>query len=75
VRAVINPLNMDTMSWFDRTTQLFADLIPPFKLQSADDWQAWGAAARRVQSKVPNPYEFADWSEWAERFNLVMGVA
>lgn len=63
------------MEWFDRTTQLFADLIPPMKLQSAEDWREWGSAARRVHPQVPNPYSYPNWQHWAERFNLVMGGA
>lgn len=73
-RTVINPKDMEIRDWFDRTTQLFADIIPPFVLQSPDDWQTWGAAARRVQSQVPNPYQFDDWRTWGDRFNLVMGI-
>lgn len=73
-RTVINPQGMEQIEWFDRTTQLFADLIPPFVLTSPDDWRTWGAAARRVQSQVPDPYQYGDWQHWGERFNLVMGA-
>lgn len=74
MRTVINPQGMDQLEWFDRTTQLFDDIFPPFTLQDPDDWQTWAAAARRVQSAVPDPYQYEDWRLWSERFNLVMGA-
>ena len=74
MRTVINPSNMDAIDWFDRTTQLFADVFPSLTLQEPDDWRTWAAAARRVQSQVPDPYQYAEWQDWASRFNLVMGM-
>lgn len=40
-------------------------------------WQEWGAAIALLASLsgiiVPNPYDFADWQEWADRFNEILG--
>jgi hypothetical protein len=75
VRTVINPEGMEAIEWFDRTTQIFDDLFPPFVLSRTEEWRDWAASARRAQSQVPDPYQFASWSDWADRFNQVMSLS
>ena len=73
----IDPDGMDPLSW---TAAMNIDLerfgfIP--MLQDANKWQDWGAEVSKFASLsgivVPNPYEFADWQEWARRFNETLG--
>lgn len=75
MRVSIKPQDMTERDWFDRTTQLFADVFPPMKLLVDGDWQTWASAARRVVPELPDPYTFNAWQLWAERFNLIMGAA
>lgn len=70
--AVIDPRGLDAVEWMDYTADEFSALIPPFRVTGEGQWREWGANARRAQSRVPDPYQFADWRTWAERFNQVM---
>jgi len=72
--ATISPEQMDGLEWFDRTTQITSEVIPPFTLLDIDRWRDWAANARRAQPEVPDPYQFADWRVWADRFNQVMSM-
>ena len=70
--AIINTDGMEPLEWFDYTTDNFAAVFPPFTMTDLAQWREWGANARRVVPSVPDPYQYADWKEWADRFNLVM---
>jgi len=65
------PTRMDLVDW---ANQVAIDLDPygSFgRLDDPDNWQNWAmqffnnAALGR---NFPNPYDFKDWQEWAERF-------
>ena len=74
---LLDPRGMTPMEW---TNAYHIDLerfgfIPA--LQSNDRWQDWGSALSLLASLsgiiLPNPYEFSDWQEWAQRFNEILG--
>lgn len=65
---------MDVIEWTDRMAETLP--FPVYRLFKAVDWRAW--ARNLIQyptvSKFspPDPDEFEDWQQWAERFNQVV---
>lgn len=72
LRNIIDPRGLDALEWLDYTTDTFSEVIPVMKLRSDDEWRTWGYHARRFFPQVPDPDEFDNWSDWADRFNQVM---
>jgi len=65
---------MSAMDWFDQTTSLFANVIPPMIMLSESGWVDWAENARTYQAQIPDPGQFNNWRDWADRFNQVMYV-
>lgn len=73
----VDPRFMNVIEWTDRMvpilTQKGADVG---RLESPDQWQEWARSVilsnNQYQATVPNPYQFYDWQDWAERFLQVM---
>lgn len=69
----INPIGMDVIEWTDKMNPI---LIPYGgfigKLEDPAQWQDWARSVILInnqwQGQAPNPYEFTDWRDWAERF-------
>lgn len=65
------PLYMGLVDW---ANQVALDLDPYGAFGRLDDeknWQNWGMQFLNNTSlgrNFPNPYDFPDWREWAERF-------
>jgi hypothetical protein len=68
---MINPKHMDVIEWADAIILSVVDAWSYGRLDNPDEWQAWGTAFIRadkfVQQNPPDPYEFDDWRDWAER--------
>lgn len=70
---IIDPRGLSVIEW----TDYMADELVGYTLAPRLDvpalWQSWALsvcqAQRIAQFNPPNPLEYADWSEWAERFN------
>ena len=69
----INPIGMDVMEWTDK----MVPILLPYggvigKLDDPNEWQDWARSVILInnawQGVAPNPYQFDDWKEWAERF-------
>jgi hypothetical protein len=62
------------MSLLDWASQICIDLDPygSFgRLDQPDQWQNWAVQFLNNMTlgrNFPNPYDFEDWREWAERF-------
>lgn len=73
---VVNPFNMDTRDWVDRTTGNLASLVSVLKITDGDEWRTWGSHVRQVLNRkgilTPDPDEFEDWREWASRLNQII---
>lgn len=63
------PIGMQLSDWADRLVydlsayDAFAPLI-------GDDWKTWAAQFARnsaIGYQVPNPDQFTEWQDWAER--------
>lgn len=69
----INPIGMDVIEWTDK----MVPILLPYggvigKLDDPNEWQDWARSVILInnawQGVAPNPYQFDDWKEWAERF-------
>ena len=69
------PTGMSLRDWAD---QLALDLDPYGVVSRLDDeaaWQDWGVQFcnnTTLGRNLPNPYNFNDWKEWAERLSGVL---
>ena len=75
----IDPRGMTVMQWTDAMTlELTGRSIPP-RLDSPRTWQAWALVVsqspRIATSNPPNPLEFDDWRDWAQRFNQTVNLS
>lgn len=69
----INPVDMDVIEWADKMVPF---LLPyggfTTKLEDPERWQDWASAVIMInnewQGTAPNPFQFTDWRDWAERF-------
>lgn len=64
--TLTQPTGMELVDWAD---QVSLELGAP-RLQNELDWQGWGAgiALAVPNIDVPSPYQFDNWTNWAERF-------
>lgn len=68
--AITRPTNMQLLDWADCVV-LDLDNYGSFgRLGSEAQWQAWGVQFLNnttIGRNLPNPYQFTDWREWADR--------
>lgn len=68
---MINPVGLTLREWADAVIVALNISWPVGRLDVGDNWQNWAAGFVRApdlaQRALPNPYQFADWREWAER--------
>lgn len=66
---ITRPTGMELQDWADQVA-LDLDVFGPVSRISGDDWQNWGVQFLNFSTigrNLPNPYNFTDWREWAER--------
>lgn len=70
---IINPIGLTVMQWTDAMTLELLGFSQPPRLDSPIQWQQWALAVsqspRIARFNPPNPLQFADWRDWAARFN------
>jgi hypothetical protein len=75
---VVNPTGLAITEWCDYTTDNLARFVSPMKIGGDSEWREWGAhALRGLRTRgvtPPNPYKFADFYEWAQRFNQAVAT-
>lgn len=68
--AITRPTNMQLLDWADCVV-LDLDNYGSFgRLGSEAQWQDWGVQFLNnttIGRNLPNPYQFTDWREWADR--------
>jgi hypothetical protein len=68
---MIDPRNMRLRDWADSVILSVTDVWSFGKLENEDEWQDWAKAFVFAngysQRNVPDPYQFTDWREWAQR--------
>jgi hypothetical protein len=69
---MIDPRGMNVTQWTDFMTQSLTGLSQPPRLDNPTDWQIWALTVnqspRIATFNPPNPLEFTNWRQWAERF-------
>lgn len=70
---ILDPRGMSVVEWTDRINlDLGVHGIVP-RLDDAEGWRDWAASILLLPGVArqlpPDPYEFADWRQWAFRFN------
>jgi len=67
---ITRPVGMALRDWADQIV-LDLDNYGSFgRLMNEPEWQDWAvqfANNTTLGRNLPNPYQFADWKEWAER--------
>ena len=67
----INPYGMGLRDWSDAIVLTVSTAWSLGRLTDEDDWQGWAVGIVRAspltQSALPDPYQFDDWKDWAQR--------
>lgn len=68
---MIDPLNMSLTEWADAVMLTVADTWSFGRLDDENKWQDWAVGFVRApslaQRVLPDPYQFTDWRDWAQR--------
>jgi hypothetical protein len=68
---MINPRGMSWQDWASSVILAVGDAWSFGSPPAEDAWQDWAIGLVRAspftQRTLPDPYQFADWREWAER--------
>lgn len=66
------PVNMVLKDWADAVTYDLLPYVLPQTLQNELEWQDWAvvmvASLKLSGNNPPDPYQFSNWEEWANRF-------
>lgn len=66
---IVRPVNITLRDWAD-SVSLDLGVYGIVGKIDEDDWQAWGVQFTNnvgIGKNMPNPYQFEDWRDWAER--------
>lgn len=75
---IIDPRGLSVIEWTDfMTDELLGFSLPP-RLDDPTTWQTWALSVcqspRIAVFNPPNPRQFTDWREWADRFNQAVDL-
>ena len=75
----IDPRGLSVFEWTDfMATELLGRSLPP-RLDDSDKWKGWALqvcqSPRIAAFNPPNPLQFDDWRQWAERFNQTVDLS
>lgn len=73
---MIDPVGMSLRDWADSVIFATSDAWSLPRLDDEARWQEWGVAVLRAyqNQNPPNPYQFADWRDWARRVYPMLEV-
>lgn len=75
---IIDPRGLSVIEWTDYMNDELIGYSQPPRLDDPDEWRAWALivsqSPRIAAFNPPNPAQFTDWAEWAERFNQVVDL-
>jgi len=70
--VITQPFMIGLRDWADQIVLDLSTYGVLSRLDDEDKWQDWGlqfcAISGLSQKNVPNPFSYADWREWAQRF-------
>lgn len=73
---VPQPFFTECRDWTDRMAPIILPYGDVYVLDSEENWKIWAAYVVNLPGfailSPPNPAEFADWREWAQRFIEVL---
>jgi hypothetical protein len=76
---MIDPRGLTVTQWTDFMTLNLIGYSQPPRLDDPEEWQMWALlvvqSPRIASFNPPNPLEFRDWLQWAERFNQTVDLA
>lgn len=74
--TVIDPRYMSVIQWTDRMALLTDPICIAERLDDPDQWQDWATnlmdSCTNEGQNIPDPFDFDNWLDWAERFNQVV---
>ncbi len=66
------PVGISLLDWADQITLDLENQMQPRKLLNVLEWQDWAVQftvyGTLPGDQPPNPYQFDNWRDWAERF-------
>ena len=65
------PTYLGLRDWADQISLDLDSYVAFGRLDIESNWQAWAMQFLNnmtLQENLPNPYQFDDWHDWAERF-------
>ncbi len=73
----IDPRFLEVIEWTDYMNPILSQQGSDIgRLESPDQWKEWARSVilsnNQYQAIAPNPYQFDDWRDWAERFLQVI---
>lgn len=71
--TVIDPRGLSVIEWTDYMNDSLLGFSLAPRLDHPDEWRGWALAvcqSPRISARnPPNPLQYDNWQEWAERFN------
>lgn len=68
---MIDPRYMNVLEWTDRMAEILP--FPAVRLLDPEEWRNWARNLIQYPQisgfNPPDPDQFNDWEQWAERFN------
>lgn len=67
---MIDPAGMSILDWADSVVLDVPATWALGRLDDPDQWQTWAMGlvrASTTQRALPDPFQFDDWREWAQR--------
>lgn len=76
---IIDPRDLNVVEWTDyMATELEGYSTPP-RLDDPTQWRGWALivcqSPRIASFNPPNPMQFADWRDWAQRFSQAVTLS
>lgn len=75
---IIDPRDMSVIQWTDFMAQQLIGFSQPPRLDDSGEWHMWALVVcqspRIAALNPPNPLEFTDWRQWAQRFNQTVAL-
>jgi len=76
--VIIDPRGLTVIEWTDYMSDELQGFSLPPRLDDPSQWQGWALSVcqspRIASFNPPNPLQYSDWMEWAERFNQVVNL-
>jgi hypothetical protein len=76
--VIIDPRGLTVIEWTDYMTDELVGFTTAPRLDVAEQWRMWALAVCQSPNLAafspPNPLQYEDWQEWAERFNQAVDL-